>query len=78
MNIQENSLFSFDLKQESTQHQDTNVLVKIKSSSFPSELPRDSLTITEQNRDGNVSALSTAKVSEVFRFKCHFNVFVFK
>ncbi|KAK7315522.1 hypothetical protein VNO77_34072 [Canavalia gladiata] len=48
---------------ESSQHQDTNVLIKIKSNGLTSELPRDSLSISEQNRDANVGALSTAKGS---------------
>ncbi|KAE9619820.1 hypothetical protein Lal_00040436 [Lupinus albus] len=46
---------------ESSQHQDTNVLIKIKPPSFTSELPRASLTIPEHNRDANVDELSKAK-----------------
>ncbi|RDX95637.1 Protein RRP6-like 2, partial [Mucuna pruriens] len=46
---------------ESSQHQDTNVIMKIKSDSLTPEAPKDSLTISEQNRDANVGALSTAK-----------------
>ncbi|XP_061371672.1 protein RRP6-like 2 [Gastrolobium bilobum] len=46
---------------ESFQHQDTNVLLNIKSNSLTSEFPRDILTIPEQNKDANVGALSTEK-----------------
>ncbi|KAJ1393279.1 Ribonuclease H-like superfamily [Sesbania bispinosa] len=46
---------------ESFQHQDTDVQIKIKSDSLTSDLPRDNLTISEQNRDANVGALSTLK-----------------
>ncbi|KAK7317534.1 hypothetical protein RJT34_01859 [Clitoria ternatea] len=45
---------------ESSQHQDTNVQIKLPNS-FTSELPRDSLSISEQNRDATVGALLTAE-----------------
>ncbi|XP_027359392.1 protein RRP6-like 2 isoform X2 [Abrus precatorius] len=38
---------------ESSQHQDTNVPIQIKSNSLTSELPRDSLAISEQSKDAN-------------------------
>ncbi|TKY46324.1 Exosome component 10 [Spatholobus suberectus] len=44
-----------------SRHQDTNVPIKIKCNSLTSEPPKDSLTISEQNRDANVGALPTAK-----------------
>jgi len=44
-------------------HQDTNVQIKIKSSSLTSE-PRVSLTVLELDRDANVGALSSEKVEK--------------
>lgn len=46
---------------ESFQHQDTDVQIKLKPNSLTSQLPRDSLIISEQNRDANIGALSTLK-----------------
>lgn len=47
---------------ESSQHQDTIIPIKIKSNnSLTSEPPRASFTISEQNRETNIGALSTAK-----------------
>nr|KYP65283.1 Exosome component 10 [Cajanus cajan] len=46
---------------ESSQHQDTNVQIKIKSNSLTYEPPRVSLSISEKNRVANVAALSTEK-----------------
>jgi len=59
---------SFDLKQESSNHQDTNVPINLKSNSLRSEPPKDSLTIADQNRDANVGALSTTKVAKFMFF----------
>ncbi|KAK7380775.1 hypothetical protein VNO78_33294 [Psophocarpus tetragonolobus] len=50
-----------DSNKESSQHQDTIVPIKIKSNSLTPEPPKDSLTISEQNRDANVGVLPTAK-----------------
>ncbi|KAL2646700.1 hypothetical protein AAZV13_05G072200 [Glycine max] len=49
---------------ESSNHQDTNVPINLKSNSLRSEPPKDSLTIADQNRDANVGALSTTKGKE--------------
>lgn len=46
---------------ESFQHQDTDIQIKLKPNNVTSELPRESLTISEQTRDANVGALSTLK-----------------
>ncbi|RYQ86461.1 hypothetical protein HN873_072721 [Arachis hypogaea] len=61
VNIQGNSLTFLDLKQETIQQQGTNVLVKVKPASHPSEPPRDSLTIAEQHKDGNGSTFAITK-----------------
>lgn len=57
-------IYSFDLKQEFSQRQDTDVQIKLKPNSVTSELPRDSLTIPELNRDANVGTHSTSKVAK--------------
>ncbi|KAL4277382.1 hypothetical protein AHAS_Ahas20G0301600 [Arachis hypogaea] len=46
---------------ETIQQQGTNVLVKVKPASHPSEPPRDSLTIAEQHKDGNGSTFAITK-----------------
>ncbi|XP_047161120.1 protein RRP6-like 2 isoform X1 [Vigna umbellata] len=46
---------------ETSLHQDTNVQIKIKSSSLTSEPARVSVTVSEQDRDANVGALSPEK-----------------
>ncbi|MED6145326.1 hypothetical protein PIB30_024079 [Stylosanthes scabra] len=46
---------------ETIQQQGTDIIVKIKPPSLPSELPKDSLTVTEQHKDGNDSTLATTK-----------------
>ncbi|WVZ15230.1 hypothetical protein V8G54_012796 [Vigna mungo] len=46
---------------ETSLHQDTSVQIKIKSSSLTSEPPRVSVTVSEQDRDANVGALSPEK-----------------
>ncbi|KAL2646696.1 hypothetical protein AAZV13_05G072200 [Glycine max] len=53
---------------ESSNHQDTNVPINLKSNSLRSEPPKDSLTIADQNRDANVGALSTTKVAKFMFF----------
>ncbi|CAI8595190.1 unnamed protein product [Vicia faba] len=50
-----------DPVKEFFQHQDTEVQIKLKPSNRTSELPRESLTISEQTRDANVDAISTLK-----------------
>ncbi|CAK8533025.1 unnamed protein product [Lathyrus sativus] len=50
-----------DPVKESFQHQDTEVQIKLKPNNLTSELPRESLTISEQTRDANVDAISTLK-----------------
>lgn len=59
------SRFIFYFKQESFQHQDTDVQIKLKPNSLTSQLPRDSLIISEQNGDANIGALSTLKVANL-------------
>ncbi|XP_004489673.1 protein RRP6-like 2 [Cicer arietinum] len=49
---------------ENFQHQDTDIQIKLKPHILTSELPRDSLTITEQARDANVGVFSTLKGNE--------------
>ncbi|GAU27933.1 hypothetical protein TSUD_146470, partial [Trifolium subterraneum] len=49
---------------ESFQHQDTDIKIKLKPNNVTSEIPRESLTISEQTRDPNVGALSTLKGNE--------------
>jgi len=46
----------------------------LKPNNVTSELPRESLTISEQTRDANVGALSTMKVAKFYLFQCYFNV----
>jgi hypothetical protein len=50
-------------KQESFQHQYTDITIQLKPNNVASEIPRESLTISEQTRDANVRALSTPKVA---------------
>lgn len=68
----------FDIKQESSQLQDTNVTIKIKPNILTSEPPRASLTISEQNRETNFGAISMAKVVEIlcFDFSLMFSLLV--
>lgn len=68
-NILEKSHFPVHLKQPSSQHQDKNGQVSIKSDScLTSELPRDGLTILEQDRNATVSTSFVAMV--VKNFNC--------
>jgi len=65
-------IFSLTLKQESFQHQDTDIQIKLKLNIVTAELPRESLTISEQTRDANVGALSTEKVENFVPFSMLF------
>ncbi|MED6196444.1 Protein RRP6-like 2, variant 2 [Stylosanthes scabra] len=60
---------------ETIQQQGTDIIVKIKPPSLPSELPKDSLTVTEQHKDGNDSTFTTTKVTKVIHFKMLFQFF---
>ncbi|KAK7336288.1 hypothetical protein VNO77_16824 [Canavalia gladiata] len=64
ISILENCLPSSNPKEESSQHQDKNGKVKVKSDCLTSDIPRVSLTISENREDANVSALSTVKVEK--------------
>ncbi|WJX29619.1 hypothetical protein P8452_18238 [Trifolium repens] len=46
---------------ESFQHQYTDITIQLKPNNVASEIPRESLTISEQTRDANVGAVSTLK-----------------
>ncbi|KAF7801446.1 protein RRP6-like 2 isoform X1 [Senna tora] len=62
-NVLEKLSFSVHLKQDSSHHQDKNGQVSNKSVSLTSDLPRDSLTIVEKDRNATVCTPSTAKVA---------------